>query len=536
MLIPDGRSVKEMQLRANKIRRRKVFLRTSEDSGHEGAGRRHILSQASYLKRTKMHEMKKKRDVLKRINYSHLLTVLILPLIAFTYLLYFSEQILPSNIKTIIFSCIYYNLTMLAFSAGYHKYFCHNTFRTKYLILQIYFAMLGSSVGLGSIRVWASLHRAHHQFTDETERDPYLIKRGFTWAHWGWLFQKPKSLRFYDSFIEQEFPKNQKQKLKLTQKDIDLREDFNSVDLDVEDGDFFDNTGLETHDIVLLQERFYLLSFVFTALLMPAVVSRYICNDTFLNGVLYPGIIRMFCCQQSLLSTESICHLKNVLSFPSQPFNDKNSSQNCNNPLISLLTYGQSHQNYHHEFPHDYRSTYSIFAFDPTKWFISALGLIGAVDEISKTPIELILQLKVQQQQHVLNRLKTQLNWGTPISKLPLISLAEFKKISASAAHTDRIYIIIQNIIHDITPFMYQHPGGIQLLRASNRKDATKAFYGGVYGHLTAAINLLATMRIGILHDGNEEEVWRRVAREEREVEEPGLGRQDGLYRTAEAA
>ena len=36
-------------------------------------------------------------------------------------------------------------------------------------------------------------------------------------------------------------------------------------------------------------------------------------------------------------------------------------------------------------------------------------------------------------------------------------------------------------------------------LKASHGKDATKSFYGGVYGHLTAAVNLLATMRIGVL-------------------------------------
>lgn len=82
---------------------------------------------------------------------------------------------------------------------------------------------------------------------------------------------------------------------------------------------------------------------------------------------------------------------------------------------------------------------------------------------------------------------------------------------------------------------MDQHPGGVPLLKASNGQDATRAFYGGVYGHLTAAVNLLATMRIGVLDDGKNEEVWKKVARQEREVVASADSR-SGQSHTAEAA
>ena len=96
---------------------------------------------------------------------------------------------------------------------------------------------------------------------------------------------------------------------------------------------------------------------------------------------------------------------------------------------MSFLTYGQSHQNYHHEFPHDYRVDNSYLTYDPTKWFIWILEQLGAVDELSRTPGNLIVQLKLQQQQLIINRTKSQLNWGTPISKLPLISPSDFKRL-----------------------------------------------------------------------------------------------------------
>ena len=71
------------------------------------------------------------------------------------------------------------------------------------------------------------------------------------------------------------------------------------------------------------------------------------------------------------------------------------------------------------------------------------------------TQKDLITQLRIQQKQEVINRMKSQLNWGTPISTLPLIKPKDFKKISSSASHNNRIYIVIQNIIHDITSFSW---------------------------------------------------------------------------------
>ena len=37
-----------------------------------------------------------------------------------------------------------------------------------------------------SILWWSSSHRVHHKYIDK-EWDPYNIKRGFWWAHMGWI-------------------------------------------------------------------------------------------------------------------------------------------------------------------------------------------------------------------------------------------------------------------------------------------------------------------------------------------------------------
>ena len=438
---------------------------------------------------------------------------------------------------------------MLAFTAGYHKYFTHNSYKVRFAFLKYYFAIFGSSCGLGSIRWWASLHRAHHHFTNDTEKDPYSIKRGLLFSHYGWLLRKPRAVQFFNEFIEQEFPRNiddgVPQEIKLDKEQIEaigLRDEFDVTEEDEGELEFKDSYDEKMRDLLNWQQKTYLFWFAVTTLLIPVVITKLFCHDTAMHGLLYPGIFRMFLCQQSLLTTESLCHLKQIqVTIPSQPFSDKNSSQDCQNPLMALLTYGQSHQNYHHEFPHDYRSNNSLLTYDPTKWFIWTLDKLGIVCELCRTPDNLVEHLRLQQQQEILNRMRSQLNWGTPISKLPLITPQDFKRTIESSSNKDRIYIVIQNIIHDITPFMDQHPGGVQLLKASHGKDATRAFYGGVYGHLTAAVNLLATMRIGILDNGNDEEVWTRVVKEEGEVREVSESRRGGgngvsEYRTAEAA
>ncbi|GEQ70212.1 hypothetical protein JCM33374_g3888 [Metschnikowia sp. JCM 33374] len=385
--------------------------------------------------------------------------------------------------------------------------------------------IFGASMGVGPIRTWAAMHRAHHQYTDDPEKDPHSIKRGFYWAHCGWLLKKPKTTVFYRDFVEHEFPsKIDKTASQLDESTSLISSPPSEINLEFEESDSESaqinaeraQRALGTLQWILWQERWYVFFFILTTIVIPISVCVLFCQDSWVNGLIYPGILRMFICQQSMFSTESICHFRSLqVTIPSQPFNDKNSSVNCANPLVTLLSYGQASQNYHHEFPHDYRVSSSVWAFDPTKWFIFVLSQLRLVDDLAKAPQSLVVQLQIQQQQHVLNHLKSQLNWGTPISKLPMIATKDFRKLCSSESSNNRIYIVIQNIIHDITPFMDQHPGGLALLKASHGKDATKAFYGGVYGHSTAAVNLLATMRIGVLDVGNDEDVWRRVAREE---------------------
>jgi hypothetical protein len=53
-----------------------------------------------------------------------------------------------------------------------------------------------------------------------------------------------------------------------------------------------------------------------------------------------------------------------------------------------------------------------------------------------------------------------------------------------------RPLIVISGFIHDVSNFLDEHPGGRHLLVKHIGKDATTAFFGGVYDHSNAAHNV----------------------------------------------
>ena len=53
-----------------------------------------------------------------------------------------------------------------------------------------------------------------------------------------------------------------------------------------------------------------------------------------------------------------------------------------------------------------------------------------------------------------------------------------------------RPLIVIAGFIHDVSDFLDEHPGGRHLLVKFIGKDATTAFFGGVYDHSNAAHNV----------------------------------------------
>ncbi|GBN10045.1 Acyl-CoA Delta(11) desaturase, partial [Araneus ventricosus] len=90
--------------------------------------------------------------------------------------------------KTVLFAYIYGNLGGLGITAGSHRLWSHRSYKAKWP-LRALLCCFASIAAQNDIYEWCRDHRVHHKFT-ETDADPHNIKRGFFFAHMGWLMCK----------------------------------------------------------------------------------------------------------------------------------------------------------------------------------------------------------------------------------------------------------------------------------------------------------------------------------------------------------
>ena len=86
-----------------------------------------------------------------------------------------------------------YVLTGLAVTGGYHRYYAHRTYKCHKAV-QLFYALFGAAALQAPVLDWVAEHRDHHRFVDQS-RDPYSIKKGFFWAHIGWIIHQAPAHR-----------------------------------------------------------------------------------------------------------------------------------------------------------------------------------------------------------------------------------------------------------------------------------------------------------------------------------------------------
>jgi stearoyl-CoA desaturase (delta-9 desaturase) len=59
--------------------------------------------------------------------------------------------------------------------------------------------------------------------------------------------------------------------------------------------------------------------------------------------------------------------------------------------VTALLTFGEGYHNFHHRFATDYRNGVGRTAWDPTKWLIRALEMVGLAWDLRSVPTERIV-------------------------------------------------------------------------------------------------------------------------------------------------
>jgi stearoyl-CoA desaturase (Delta-9 desaturase) len=225
----------------------------------------------------------------------------------------------------------------MAITGGYHRLWAHRSYDAHWS-LRLFYLLFGTMAMQNSVIVWCSGHRTHHVHVDDNERDPYSARRGFWFSHIGWM------LRDYPSG----------------------RPDLSNV------------ADLKRDPLLVFQDRHYVPLTVATNFGLP-IVAGVVFHD-FWGMLLLAGVLRLVWAHHVTFFINSLAHM-----WGSRPYNEENSARD--NPVVAVITYGEGYHNFHHSFAHDYRNGVRWWQWDPTKWMIATLHLVGLTRRLKRTPV-----------------------------------------------------------------------------------------------------------------------------------------------------
>lgn len=228
-------------------------------------------------------------------------------------------------------------LTGLGITAGYHRLFAHQSYKTVPAVRAL-LTILGSMSGRGSMISWAAMHRRHHEVADEPGdmHSPNLHGtgwknrlRGFFHAHYTWM-------------IQHEYPN-------VAHYAPDLLRD----------------------KAVLKASRRYNV-WVVLGLVIPAILGGLLTQSWMgvLTGFLWGGVVRMFVVEQAMSALNSFLH-----TIGSHPF--KLDDESRNSVLLGLFAWGEGWHNNHHAFPNSASFGLAKHRVDLGYWFILLLQALG---------------------------------------------------------------------------------------------------------------------------------------------------------------
>jgi len=279
----------------------------------------------------------------------------------------------------------------------------------------------------------------------------YCATRGLLFSHVGWIFFKPKYAKLH--LIERE----------------DLEED----------------------PVVRLQHRYFVPIAIAVGIVLPTILGAAY-GDTS-GGFIYAALVGRLLIWHCTFLINSLAHWDGL-----QPYSDENTSRT--NFLLALFTAGEGNHNFHHAFPHDYRSGPAKIDWDPSKWVILALAKLGVAWGLRRASAEDIAAARAYMLAHGHDqRAVEKEDWTGP-------TWAE-TELEAYVKGKGACVVLIDGYAVDVTEYVDAHPGGARLLRGyafpinpgggNNRwKEAGWAFNGGVNKHSQGARRRMKQLRV----------------------------------------
>jgi len=223
-----------------------------------------------------------------------------------------------------------YQLSGAGITAGAHRLWSHRTYKAR-LPLRVFLVFCNSMAGQNSVYTWSRDHRTHHKHS-ETDADPHNSKRGFFFAHMGWL-----CLRKHPAVTKA--------------------------------GSNISLADLEQDRVVMFQHRHYLACFLVCGFLIPSIVPVWLWGEAPLTAFL-SSVLRYVAVLHFTWLVNSAAHM-----FGNKPYDTRMGP--AENRLVSLLAMGEGFHNYHHTFPYDYSTSEWGLRLNVTTGFIELMAWLG---------------------------------------------------------------------------------------------------------------------------------------------------------------
>lgn len=302
------------------------------------------------------------------------------------YLMFYDSYTAGQIVAISVFGLVFAVLTNLSITMGYHRLYAHKSFEA-HPVLEWILLFISSGAFQGSALKWASDHRIHHKYED-TDKDPYSIKKGFWYAHMGWMMT------------------------------------HESVSLPIRAPD------LEKNKLVKFQNDHYLFCAITVGYILPLAVG-WLMNNALL-GIAIAGGLRIFLTQQSTFFVNSLSH-----TLGKTPYSIDQTAKDS--IIVAFLTHGEGYHNFHHKFQIDYRNGIRWYHWDPTKWTIQLAALTGLARKLKTVQFSEILRARLEVESLKFKNSQLYIEKLEPLSQRLIETQARFEKLKREySAHKDQ--------------------------------------------------------------------------------------------------
>jgi len=235
------------------------------------------------------------------------------------------------------FCLMIYAKGCLGIAAGFHRLITHKAFQTPRWVLYV-LAFMGCLALQGGPIQWASVHRLHHQESDQ-EKDPHSpVQKGLFWGHIGWTFWRYTHLSNYQ--ISRHYARD-----------------------------------IDNDRVLKWMNRNVLLIFALSHAVMITLTGLWMGPKMALSAFTWG----------CALSTVYVWHVTGLVNGVCHRWGYRNidtPDNSRNNGWVALLTFGEGLHNNHHGAQSRANLAMHWLEWDATYWTIRLMGLFGLASQI----------------------------------------------------------------------------------------------------------------------------------------------------------